>query len=200
MLAPFSTRYWTASTLPEATAQWSAVSPVCAQASQGKRQPQDLCSSDHARCSWPRCWHPSPPGTGRHPHCRSDLQTGAACFHPAHKQVSVAQPPRQHLHATLRTPDTHFVTDLDVGAVVDELTQLEHVTSLGSFNKLFDVGSLLTKVSDNVRIATLSCCIERRDSILSTSHSQVGGNAMQPTGCAHSSWPRCWRPSPPGTG
>ena len=42
-----------------------------------------------------------------------------------------------HLKAPLRSPDTHAVFGLDVGALVDEITQLLHVTSLGGLNKLF---------------------------------------------------------------
>jgi hypothetical protein len=42
-----------------------------------------------------------------------------------------------HLQATPRTPNTHLVLGLDVGALANEFTQLRHVTSAGGINKLF---------------------------------------------------------------
>jgi len=41
-----------------------------------------------------------------------------------------------HLQATLRTPKTHPVPGLDVGALIDEFTQLRHVASAGGSDKL----------------------------------------------------------------
>ena len=51
--------------------------------------------------------------------------------------LRTSQSGRRHLQATLRNPKTHAVLGLDVGALVDELTQLRHVTSLGGVKKLF---------------------------------------------------------------
>jgi len=50
-------------------------------------------------------------------------------------------------HTTRRTPDTHSVLDLDVGAPEkEEVTQLRHVTFAGGIDKLFvgPVGHLFT--------------------------------------------------------
>ena len=133
MLAPFSTRYWTASTLPLIAARWSGVPPSCAQASQAR-------GNDTQRYAAPLT------------HVVRGLDVGAL-LHQVPDRVHTAtlsctMERRASVLCTSKSGGanytncctgvlTHPICGLDVGAVVDELTQLEHVTSLGGFNKLF---------------------------------------------------------------
>jgi hypothetical protein len=77
----------------------------------GRRQVHaTLCSPAHARRSWPRCWRPSPPGTGQRPRGLPQLQDGAACVHTAHKPVRRSG--RRQVHAMQPRSRTLFVASM----------------------------------------------------------------------------------------
>jgi hypothetical protein len=185
-----------------------------------------LCSPAHAPCSWPRCWRPPPPGTGQRPRGHSKLQNGAASIHPAHKPASQeatmrsAMQPRSRtlsLASTLalfstryRTASTWPLAAACWSGVYPNCAQASqaggkymrrYAAPLTHVVRGLDVGALLHQVPDSVHVAIPSCIMERRPSILRTSQPVKRQQCAALCSPAHArSWPRCWRPSPPGTG
>jgi hypothetical protein len=128
MLAPFSTKYRTASTLPQLAASWSGVRPFCAQASQvGGNETQ----------------HYAAPLT----HVVLGLDVGAllnqvpdsvhlakiSCL--MEQCVSILRISESEWRSMHANALTHCVFSLDVGALVNQFTQLLHIASAAGSNK-----------------------------------------------------------------